>query len=143
MSPSAKNPSAMKKRAAATRRKAPRHARAATTGGVVTLKRKDYEALVARLEQAEDLADARRVLAVTKPEDYLALAEADRLAAGESPVRVWREHRNLTMQALAAKSGVPQPYISEIETGKKPGSLKAMAALAKALGLAIDDLVRV
>jgi DNA-binding XRE family transcriptional regulator len=143
MSPSAKNPSAKKKRAAATRRKVPRHARAATTGGVVTLKREAYEALIGRLEEAEDLVEARRVLAATKPEDYLALAEADRLAAGESPVRVWREHRNLTMQALAAKSGVPQPYISEIETGKKPGSLKAMAALAKALGLAIDDLVRI
>ena len=91
---------------------------------------------------AEDLADARRVLAATKPEDYLALDEAGRLAKGESPVRVWREHRKLTMQALAAKSGVPQPYISEIETGKKPGSLKSMAALAKALDLAIDDLVR-
>jgi len=91
---------------------------------------------------AEDLADARRVLAATKREDYLALDEADRLAKGESPVRVWREHRKLTMQALAAKSGVPQPYISEIETGKKPGSLKATAALAKALNLAIDDLVR-
>jgi transcriptional regulator with XRE-family HTH domain len=45
------------------------------------------------------------------------------------------------MQDLAAKSGVVQSYLSEIETGKKPGSLAAMKAVAEALGVTIDDLV--
>lgn len=133
---------AMKKRVTRVGGKARRFARAVRTRAVVTLRRKDYEALIDRLDAAEDLADARRVLAATAPEDYLTLADADRLAKGESPLRVWRERRKLTMQALAAKSGVPQPYISEIETGKKPGSVSAMVALAEALELTVDDLVR-
>jgi transcriptional regulator with XRE-family HTH domain len=32
-------------------------------------------------------------------------------------------------------------YLSEIETGKKPGSVAALKRLAKVLGVDIDDLV--
>lgn len=32
-------------------------------------------------------------------------------------------------------------YLSEIETGKKPGSVRAYRALAGALGLSVDDLL--
>ena len=61
----------------------------------------------------------------------------DRARAGFD---VWREHRKLSGAKLAALSGVPQSYISEIETRKKPGSLDAMAKPARALGVMIDDL---
>jgi transcriptional regulator with XRE-family HTH domain len=43
---------------------------------------------------------------------------------------------------LETKSGIKQSYISEIETGKKPGSIATMKALADALDVTIDDLVR-
>jgi transcriptional regulator with XRE-family HTH domain len=36
---------------------------------------------------------------------------------------------------------VPQSYISEIETGKKPGSIDAWRRLAAALDVTIDDLL--
>jgi predicted transcriptional regulator len=58
----------------------------------------------------------------------------------EHPLAVWREHRKLSGAKLATLSGVSQSYISEIETRKKPGSLAAMAKLARALGVTIDDL---
>lgn len=32
-------------------------------------------------------------------------------------------------------------YLSEIETGKKPGSVRAYRALADALALSVDDLL--
>jgi hypothetical protein len=32
-----------------------------------------------------------------------------RMVAGDSPVRVWREHRGLTMAALAERAGIAQP----------------------------------
>jgi transcriptional regulator with XRE-family HTH domain len=60
---------------------------------------------------------------------------------GESPVRIWREHRQITAKALAAEAGMPASYLSDIENGKKPGSFDAMARIAKALKVSLDDLV--
>lgn len=61
---------------------------------------------------------------------------------GTHPVRAWRAHKGLTLQQLAAAAGsMPVGYLSEIETGKKPGSIAAFKAIAKALGTEIDMLV--
>jgi DNA-binding XRE family transcriptional regulator len=72
--------------------------------------------------------------------DYLDDALVNRLLDGESPVRIWREHRGLTLKRLSEEAGVPQGHLSEIETGKKPGSLDAMARIARALAVPLDDL---
>jgi transcriptional regulator with XRE-family HTH domain len=61
--------------------------------------------------------------------------------AGEHPVRAWREYRGLTLAALAKESGIVPSYVSEIEHGKKRGSVRALAALAKALRVDIEDLL--
>jgi hypothetical protein len=60
---------------------------------------------------------------------------------GIHPVRAWRKHKGLTLQELAEASGLPTGYLSEIETGKKPGSVAAYKALARALGTPIDMLI--
>jgi len=60
--------------------------------------------------------------------------------AGAVPVRVWREHRGLSARALAGRAGISAAYLSQIETGRKPGSFDAMARLARALGVAMEDL---
>ena len=65
---------------------------------------------------------------------------ARRIANGENPVRVWREHRNLKAIDLARAAGVGAPYLSEIETGKKDGSFRTMAAIADVLRVTLDDL---
>ena len=120
----------------------------AETADTVTLRRADYEAL---LEAAEDVADRaalaafeRRVasegLAAVRA-DSLTLEEASRLVEGESPVRVWREHRGMTARALAAAAEVNAAYLSEIESGKKPGSAAALVRLAKALKVEVEDLL--
>jgi DNA-binding Xre family transcriptional regulator len=62
------------------------------------------------------------------------------LISGTEPVRVFRQHRGMTMADLAEKTGLSQPYISEIETGKKQGSLKALHAICAALHISLDDL---
>jgi transcriptional regulator with XRE-family HTH domain len=64
-----------------------------------------------------------------------------RMVAGESPVRVWREHRGLTMAALAERAAIAQPYLSQIETGKRDGTVETIKKLAQALDLAVDDLI--
>ena len=110
------------------------------TGAALT--REEYDALLARIE---DLEDALRLIESKREHGKRELVPDElvgRLLAGEHPVKVWREHRGLTLARLAAASGVGTSYISEIESGKKPGSVAAMKKLAAALKLELDDLIR-
>jgi DNA-binding XRE family transcriptional regulator len=59
---------------------------------------------------------------------------ADRIyARQEHPVRIVRQYRGMTQAALAAAAGLSRPYLTEIETGRKEGSVQAVKALAEAL----------
>ena len=114
----------------------------AEDGDTVVLRRADFEALLREAEDAADAAQMREAEArVAAGEDeYVPIELTRRLIAGEVPVRVWREHRDLSARALAARAGISAAYLSHIETGKKPGSFEAMAKLARALGVAMEDL---
>jgi DNA-binding Xre family transcriptional regulator len=97
-------------------------------------------------EAAEDLADVR---AFDRAKDRLAKGLDElipfeihkRLARGENPVRVWRAHRGLKVRELADHAGIRPAYLSQIEGGARRGKVSTLAAIAKALGVAIDDLV--
>lgn len=109
---------------------------------LVVLPESEYEALRAA---AEDRADAETVRAFRRllqagEEELVPDAVVARLLAGENPVRVWRGHRGLSSRALAQASGISAAYLSEIETGKKDGSLSVMKRVAEALGVDLDDL---
>jgi DNA-binding XRE family transcriptional regulator len=116
-------------------------------GETVILSRAEYEALLDRIEEIEDMAALDRLEAnigkhgfETATADYLPLELVKRLSAGEHPIRVWRAHRHLTREALAEAAGVSPSYLTEIETRKKPGSFDAIAKLASALRVSLDDL---
>jgi ribosome-binding protein aMBF1 (putative translation factor) len=120
------------------------------TDDTVTLARADFEELLRALEDAEDLAEVeahraheRRVGWEAARADYLTGEEADRLLAGESPVRVWREKRGLSQRALAERAGVSPSYLAEIETRVKPGSAEALKRLAEGLDVSMDGLMPV
>lgn len=51
----------------------------------------------------------------------------------QHPVRIIRKHRGMTQSDLAHASGLSRPYLTEIETGKKSGSIDAIRSLAEAL----------
>jgi predicted transcriptional regulator len=112
-----------------------------TPGGetLVVLPLADYE----RLVDAADIAAAKTVAAnIAAGRDEMVPAEVvKKLLAGDNPIRVWREHRNMTARDLATAAGLSAAYISEIETGKKDGSVSAVKRIAEALGVDIDDLV--
>jgi DNA-binding Xre family transcriptional regulator len=114
----------------------------AEDGDTVLLRRADYEALVRRAEDAADAIQIREAEAriAAGADEYLPVELTKRLMAGEVPVRVWRQHRGLSARALAARGGISAAYLSQIETGKKPGSFDAMAKLARALGVDMEDL---
>lgn len=110
---------------------------------MVTIPREEYERLQAA---AEDLADLqsydRAKAALAAGEEELVPADyVNRLLNGESALRVYRDLRGLTQAALAAKAGVNRVTVTEIETGRKQGSVTTQRALANALDVALDDLV--
>jgi DNA-binding XRE family transcriptional regulator len=60
---------------------------------------------------------------------------------GENSLKLWREHRKLTVEALATAAGISKAYLSQIENGKRHGTLKVMKALARNLDIPLDILV--
>jgi transcriptional regulator with XRE-family HTH domain len=93
---------------------------------------------------AQDLADADAVkarLAAGETETF-PFAVAERLLDGEHPVTVLREHRAFMVRGQADAARVSPSYLSEIESGKKPGSFDAMARVGAALHVPLDLLVR-
>lgn len=107
----------------------------------IGLTRGEYERLLERLELVEDALHMRAVEAEMPDPDAWPADLVKRSLRGEHPLRLWREHRGLSTVALGERAKVPQSYISEIETGRKPGSVKSLRALAEALGVSLDDVV--
>lgn len=99
----------------------------------------DYLALTEKAEMAIDIAAFDAALA--SAEQTLPHESLRRLLAGESPCRVWREHRGLTQAELAKLAGLSQPAIAQIETGQRKPGVAALQKLAGALGLNMADLV--
>lgn len=54
-------------------------------------------------------------------------------ARQEHPIRILRKYRGMTQSDLAHMAGLSRPYLTEIETGKKDGSISALRAIAEAL----------
>lgn len=72
------------------------------------------------------------------PDDVL-----DKLAAGqENPIKIVRKYRDMTQVDLAREAGISRPYLAEIETGKKGGSLSAYKALAEALHVRVYQIIQ-
>ena len=100
----------------------------------LTISRAEYDVLTERVKDLEDILAAMNARG-GRP---MPLEWARRIIEGENAVRVWRE---LSLRALAAKAGVSPGYLSEIELGRKPGSVEAYKALAEALDASVDWLV--
>jgi DNA-binding XRE family transcriptional regulator len=103
----------------------------------------EYERLTEAAEELADVRaydDAKRRLA--SGEDELVPAEiVNRILDGDNALRVWREYRGLTIKQLAENAGVSAPFVSQIETGQREGSVETMRKLADALKVSLDELV--
>tara|TARA_B100000508_G_C11286438_1_gene193069 strand:+ start:103 stop:417 length:315 start_codon:yes stop_codon:yes gene_type:complete len=84
--------------------------------------------------------------------DYTALKNAgsnsnlpndvmEQLTVGkDSPIKVIRKHRGMTQGDLAGAAGLSRPYLTEIETGRKDGSIRALKSIAGALDVSLELL---
>ena len=56
-----------------------------------------------------------------------------------TPIRAWRLYRKLTLASLAERTGISKRYLSQIENGKKPGTIDIYHRLAVALDGEAED----
>ncbi len=73
-------------------------------------------------------------------EERVPVEVVERLLAGESPIRVWREHREMTLDQLGTAAGLSKGYLSDLENGKRVGPVETLQAIARALKVSLDDL---
>ncbi len=122
------------------------HVQFITTPGarLAVIPEEEYRRLVAAFEDAQDAAtidEYRRKKAAGEAGEAVPMEMMKRLLDGESPVRVYREHRGMTAVQLAGKAGLSQGFISQIENGRREGSVQVLKSIAEALGVDLDDLV--
>ena len=91
-------------------------------------------------EEAADLAAYEEARA--RDEEAFPLDVTERLVAGAHPIKVFREYRGMTQAELARQVGLSPMYISQIETGRRGGSTKALRRIAAALDIDLADLVQ-
>lgn len=101
----------------------------------VLLSEEDYEDLIDGLEAEAILARVRAGEETWPHELVVELSQTD------SRIRTYRKYRGMTMMELATAAGISQPHLSEIESGKKTGSVDVLKKIAVALKVDLDDLV--
>jgi hypothetical protein len=115
-------------------------------GEVAILPRSEYDALVAKAAEADEDRGTARLVGrarkdITAGAPLLPKDVVDRLANGENPVRVLREWRDMGQVYLSFKAGLSQGYISDIETGRRNGTVAALRLIANTLKVPLDLLV--
>src|SRR5882672_5878748 len=113
---------------------------------LAVLPRDEYERLKA-LAMSEDAGTAR-IVRKTKAavaagrETLLPKTVVDRLAAGESPIRVVREWRDITQTHISFRTDISQGHLSDIESGRRTGTPAALRKIADVLKVPLDLLIR-
>ena len=97
------------------------------------------------MDDAEMLADVRAYDAAKRrldrgDDELIPLTITERRLAGESPVRIWRDHRALTQEELAKVSNVSRSMIAAIEAGHKTGGIATLKKLVAALKVDLENL---
>jgi DNA-binding XRE family transcriptional regulator len=109
---------------------------------MVVLPLAEYERLVEAVEDAADIRayDAAKRRLAEGRDEFIPAEFVDRILNGENKIRVWREYRGLTIKALAETCGMAAAYLSQIETGKREGTIETFKKIAAALRVDIDDI---
>lgn len=103
---------------------------------------KEYLHLIEEAEMLQDIGDYDLAIeAIEQGEELIPSEVTYAILDGENPIRVWRENRGLTQRQLSEAAGISKPYLSQIESGKRTGTMEVLSAIANALNLTIDDVV--
>jgi DNA-binding Xre family transcriptional regulator len=103
-------------------------------------------ALASRFDALRELVEDRQAAASfarTRDQESVPDSVVGRLLDGENPIRVWRQHRGLSLRSLADRAGTSPSALSDIETGKTEGRLSILRRIAGTLDLNLEDLIPV
>jgi DNA-binding XRE family transcriptional regulator len=102
-----------------------------------------YERLEEDAELLHDLSalDAAKTEWLADGKRTIPHAVVSEIINGSVPLLVWREYRGMTQQALADHCGISRSLLSQMETGKKTGSVETLRKVAEVLRCRIDDLI--
>ena len=112
-------------------------------GEIAILPRKEYEALAAKAQEADEdfgtarlITRARKEIAAGMP--LIPKEVVDRIARGENALRALREWRGKTQLYIAHKTSIGQGYISDLESGRRKGTTTVLKKIANVLKLPLD-----
>jgi len=101
----------------------------------------EYEKLIKAAEALDDIrAYDEAKERIEDGEELIPQSVTFALLDGDNPIKVWRKHRQLTLQNLADQAGISKPYLSQLESGKRAGSTDVLKRIADALCLDLDDV---
>jgi DNA-binding XRE family transcriptional regulator len=102
-----------------------------------------YLQLVEKAEMLQDVQDFDSAkAALERGDDELVPSEVVyAILDGGNPIKVWREYRGMSQQEAAENAGISVPYLSQLETNKRKGSLNVLSAIAKALKVSLENIV--
>jgi DNA-binding XRE family transcriptional regulator len=101
-----------------------------------------YKQLLEDAEMLQDVCDYDEAhKAIAGGEELVPADVVYAILDGESPIRVWREYRGLSQNQVAEQAGISVSYLSQIESGRRKGRTAVLAALARVLGVTLDDIV--
>ncbi len=105
-----------------------------------------YETYLQLVEKAEMLQDVQDYdsakTALERGDDELVPSEVVyAILDGENAIKVWREYRGLSQQEAAEKAGISVPYLSQLETNKRKGSIDVLTTIAKVLRVSLENIV--
>tara|TARA_R110000868_G_scaffold226645_4_gene479329 strand:- start:44 stop:391 length:348 start_codon:yes stop_codon:yes gene_type:complete len=108
--------------------------------GMVMIPEADFKTLTDVLEMKQDVAAFDHAI-LNADEFYPSELAKELLRGDRTPAHIFRRYRGFTQNDIAAKVGISQGMLSDIERGVKEGSLGTLMALAKALDVDLDELV--
>jgi DNA-binding XRE family transcriptional regulator len=102
-----------------------------------------YLKLIEKAEMLQDVQDYDRVKADLErgDDELIPSGVVYAILDGENPIKVWREYRGMSQQKTAENAGISVPYLSQLETNKRKGSLDVLSAIAKVLKVSLENIV--
>lgn len=104
---------------------------------------KTYRELIEKAEMLQDIQDYDHAKASLESgaEELIPSELVYAILDGENPLKVWREYRRILQQELARMAEISVPYLSQLETGKRKGSLEVLTRLSQALQVTLEDII--
>jgi DNA-binding XRE family transcriptional regulator len=105
----------------------------------VVLPYQEYKEL---LDQFDELTDIEAIeLSKNDNAERFPLSLVEKIAAGASAIKSFREYRNTSQTALAKSVSVSKQYISQLEAGERNGTAQVLKKIAQQLSVELNDLI--